>query len=67
MKLKRFAVTVMDNWTPMREFWTFDGAYRWYWEFTSGAHLFWWRGNRWAEIKVIPHPDQQSIAGTQNV
>lgn len=44
MRLKRYAVTVMDNWTPWRSFWTLRGARRWRDSFpvTSHIHLFRW-------------------------
>lgn len=42
MKLKRYCVTVMDNWTPMREFWTLEGARRFYREHRACANVFKW-------------------------
>lgn len=40
MKLKKYAVTVMDNWTSMRTFWTFNGAYKFYKKHENCAHVF---------------------------
>jgi hypothetical protein len=66
MKLRRYAVTVMDNWTPMRTFWTLDGAFRWYNEFISGAHLHFWYGGRWREIQFrAEHALEQSAPQKQ--
>lgn len=44
MRLRRYAVTVMDNWTPMRLFWTLRGARRWCGElwWADHVHLFRW-------------------------
>ncbi len=52
MKLKRYCVTVMDNWTETREFWTLTGARRWRDSFPSRAHvhLFRWVTNKWQEF-----------------
>jgi hypothetical protein len=49
MKFKRYCVTVMDNWTPTREFWTLEGAERWQRSFVAGAHLYRWSGG-WVGI-----------------
>lgn len=46
-KLKRYCVTVMDNWTPMREFWTLDGAYNFYRKHRTYANVFKWDGEAW--------------------
>jgi hypothetical protein len=45
MRLRKYSVTVMDNWTPTRFFWTEAGARRWFNSFVAGAHLFKWRGS----------------------
>jgi hypothetical protein len=45
MRLKRYSVTVMDNWTPTRFFWTEAGARKWFNGFMAAAHLFRWRGS----------------------
>lgn len=50
MKLKRYCVTVMDNWTPMRTFWTQAAARKWQASFIAGAHLFLWNGSTWVEV-----------------
>lgn len=53
--MKRFCVTVMDNWTPTRTFWTFGGALRYAVKHLSAAHLFVWNSNvkAWDEIDRI--------------
>ena len=48
MKFRRYAVTVMDNWTPVRFFWTFKGARR-FRNKRHGAHLFAWTDDNWQE------------------
>lgn len=48
MKLKRYCVTIMDNWTPMREFWTLWGA-RKFKARHSSAYLFVWDSGKWRE------------------
>jgi len=53
MTLRRYCVTVMDNWTPMREFWTLHGAIEhWSRYRDSGGHLFVWSAGRWREYHV---------------
>lgn len=49
MKLRRYAVTVMDNWTPWRSFFTYEAARRFKAK-TEGAYLFKWSGERWVGI-----------------
>jgi hypothetical protein len=54
-RYRRYAVTVMDNWTPMRLFWTLNGARRWHQTFISGeAHMFHWDGHSWRELHLSP-------------
>lgn len=51
MQLRKYAVTVMDNWTPMRLFWTLDGAIKF--ANKTGrdySHIFVWRKTRWIDI-----------------
>jgi hypothetical protein len=53
MRFRHYAVTVMDNWTPMRFFWTLRGARRFYLKHNNGyAHLFEWAGPTfgWQEL-----------------
>lgn len=47
MKLRRYCVTVLDNWTPKRHFWTRRGAERWMYCFAGYAYLFAWDGKEW--------------------
>lgn len=47
MRLRRYCVTVMDNWTPTRLFWTLEGARRFYRERRSCANVFKWEDGLW--------------------
>jgi hypothetical protein len=49
MILRRFCVTFMDNWTPVRRFFTLYGARRWRANIGVNAHLFEWTGSQWQE------------------
>jgi hypothetical protein len=60
MRLKKYCVTVMDNWTPMRDFWTYDGAKKFRDENLGAAHLHQWFGGRWVEI--LGPPGDRSIS-----
>lgn len=51
--LRRYAVTVMDNWTPLREFWTLRGAVKYANRYHGNSHLFVWSGGYWRELHVI--------------
>lgn len=55
MKLKRYCVTVMDNWTSTREFWTFGAALRFATKHWNAAHLHIWNSERkvWDELQQI--------------
>jgi hypothetical protein len=37
----------MDNWNPMRDFWTLEGAKKFYREHKSSANVFHWDGEQW--------------------
>lgn len=51
MKLKRWCVTVMDNWTKTREFWTRSGAVKYLCKQPlRGATLWEWQGVRWQAV-----------------
>lgn len=54
IKLKRYCVTVMDHWTPTREFFTYAAAKRWQdkHNITSAkpAHLWVWTPKQWVEV-----------------
>lgn len=53
MKLKRYAVTVMDNWTPMRTFWTLAGARSWRARLNfSYTYLYRWESGMWFEVDI---------------
>lgn len=49
MRFRKYAVTVMDNWTPMRTFWTLEGARKF--AVKHSGNVFVWIGYNWAEIK----------------
>lgn len=53
MKLKRYCVTVMDNWTPTREFWTLAGAKRHWLKHAKSSHLFKWQDGKWMKLSYI--------------
>lgn len=44
MKLRRYCVTVNDNWTPMRLFWTLGWAKKFYRQHKQYANVFHWNG-----------------------
>lgn len=50
--LKRYCVTVMDNETPLRLFWTRDSAIKWRDSIGLHAHAYRWHGNvgHWIEM-----------------
>ena len=47
MKLRRYCVTVNDNWTPLRLFWTLEGAKRFYRLHRDCANVFGWSAGKW--------------------
>lgn len=60
MRMRRYCVTVMDNWTPTRVFWTFGGALRWWVRNRPVSFLFVWDKGRpqstakpeWRQINI---------------
>ena len=48
---RRYCVTVMDNWTPMRVFWTYAGAAKFRHEHSECAYLYHWQHNRWVLVE----------------
>lgn len=50
MRFRKYAVTVMDNWTPMRMFWTYRGARNFFNHHWQIAHLFTWWDGSWHEM-----------------
>lgn len=54
VKLRRYAVTVMDNWTPMRVFWTLRGATTFAAGHPGYAHIFRWSGGAWQRVTRAP-------------
>lgn len=50
MKLRRYCVTVMDNWTPTREFWTYGGAWR-FCRQHQRASLYGWKNDKWVCLR----------------
>ena len=53
MRLRKYCVTVTDNWTPTRDFFTLGSALRYAVEHDVAAHLFIWRKCQWNEIQQI--------------
>jgi hypothetical protein len=47
MRLRRYCVTVSDNWTPMRTFFTLGGAKRFYLPRREYSNVFHWWGGEW--------------------
>jgi len=47
IRLRRYCVTVMDNWTPTRLFWTLAGAKRFYRKHRDCANVYHWRHGQW--------------------
>jgi len=47
MKLKRYAVSVMDNWTPLRAFLTLSGAMTFHAKCAAYSNIYKWDGRRW--------------------
>jgi hypothetical protein len=45
--LKRYCVTVSDNWTPLRLFWTLEGAKNFYKQHRSYSNVFKWNDGEW--------------------
>lgn len=54
MKLRKYCVTVMDNWTPIRKFWTYNSALIFRNEHLHCAHLHQWFNGRWTEVLGPP-------------
>jgi hypothetical protein len=54
MKFRQYCVTVMDNWTPTQEFWTYKGALEHRNKHLAAAHLYQWFNGGW--IKVMGPP-----------
>lgn len=50
MRFRRYCVTVMDHWTPMRDFWTLEGAKRFYRLHRHSANVFRWEDGVWCWI-----------------
>ncbi len=55
MKLRRYCVTVMDNWSSTRRFWTRDAALAYRDKIGEHAHAYRWSGNLslWVEMYAI--------------
>ena len=47
MKLRKYCVTVNDNWTPATEFWTLVGAKKFYSKRSSCANVYKWDSGVW--------------------
>lgn len=49
-KLRRYAVTVGNNWATTREFWTYEGACARARELGFSAWIFKWRRGQWEKL-----------------
>lgn len=58
--LKSYCVTVMDNWTPLRLFWTRDGAIRWRDGIGDHAHAYRWQ----PKLSVWVEMSRAALKGT---
>jgi len=47
VRLRKYAVTVMDNWTAMRTFWTYEGARKFWLAHSAVAYLYRWSDGKW--------------------
>lgn len=47
MRLKRYCVTVVDNWPHTTHFWTLNGAKKYYNKYQERADLFVWKDGAW--------------------
>jgi hypothetical protein len=57
MKLRRYCVTVMDNWTPTREFFTLGGALKHWLRHMTCAHIYVWDDAKWIEMLGEAHAE----------
>ncbi len=55
MKLRRFCVTVMDHWTPTREFFTYSGALAFACQHRQAAFMFVWNQEQktWEKVQRV--------------
>ncbi len=53
MHLRRYCVTVSDNWTPTRFFWTRRQMAHWFWKFGNIAAAFEWDGEKWVRLTTV--------------
>lgn len=55
MRLRHYCVTVMDNWSPTKEFWTFGAALAYAAKHGHASHLFVWHGPAkvWHELQRV--------------
>jgi hypothetical protein len=49
-RFKRYCVTVVDNWTSLRLFWTLAGAHKFYCRHESCANVYKWIDGKWQLI-----------------
>jgi hypothetical protein len=64
---KNYCVTVMDNWTPLRLFWTRDGALKWRDKIGPHAYAYRWHSNirQWIEMSRGPADMAEQEARTE--
>lgn len=65
MKLRPYSVTVMDNWTPTREFFTLAGAMRHY-ALHPSATLYRWFCGKWIKM-ILEREDACSVCGYRHL
>lgn len=58
MQIKRYSVTVMDNWTRSRTFWTLNGALAFWAKHHRCAYLWRWDNetNGWLRVNSATAP-----------
>jgi hypothetical protein len=63
VKLKRYCVTINDNWTPIHTFWTLEGAKKFYRPLRQYANVFKWDGYEWSWMCGARdlHPDPAAL------
>lgn len=47
MRLKRYCVTFSDNWTPIKYFWTLEGAKKVYRQHRGYSNVYVWNEYGW--------------------
>lgn len=50
MRFRRYGVTVTDNWTSMRTFFTYEKACMYAYQWGIHAHVYHWRKGKWVSV-----------------